>query len=611
MTASTAALNPSCVEVDRAECGAVEPPAGGVSPNPVLTAVALTVYEPEALAPVEGAEVVVYQVHPGGGSEWEVASGVTDEKGEFHFTEDLLQYAVAGSYSAGSLKFVARYGGAEATQTVRALGAGTPPQWVVVCPPGTKAVTCEVAKAQALWKTTYEQQLRAWNYESSGRPPQIASFAADMAHTVVLNEALPSDSRLASHWIDTYSWWVGDLGIPPKDWDALLDRFAQTWALFTAIPFPEYPGFPDLFQRCAKGVTLAQGKDGANYAVASPRLYSSTWSDYFPRKDEKIRKDMAAAYLIAIFSIYRCMEHRIKQKVKETQRTQRTMGILSFAVTGMLSPMLVAAGPSGVAVLGTETYQFVAQQFGPGVEAMGVTAALAAGLLAAGDTTLVVKALAPAIEEELDAMDPAAAAAVRAVYPQLVDIAGDAVTGPAGVGTGAQDFASLQGLGGVMAAMMIKAIASIPKMYAANRIEELGDVARGAQAAADDVYAFVEGRGVSPELAAFLQWVVDTLKLRDLFDLSIEEFLDQIQKALDVANEHGGKITIVPQDGGGGVDIVPTNADGVPIDADGNPLTGGTTSRTEPVPQKPQTELYAAVGVGGAALMTVVATGLL
>lgn len=614
MTPSMASMNQACQEVDPSFCGQVPDSNGGATApqghwTDGPTRITVQVFEPTELLPYTKGATVVVSVYnyAASGAPVEVARGETDASGRFSWEGSApspnkdyhFKVAVLAPGNERTFDVPAR----SASAMAAASGATSYSQLITVaCPSGTNPLVCAVAKAQLDFKTIYEQQLGAWGASEQGH-----AFAADQAHAnVTLDHPVLQGRRVA------YSWWVGDRGIPPKDWPDLVERVDQTMAIFSKIPFPRWPGIEDLFERCARGVTITQGKDGANYSVSNPRLYSSTWSDYFPREDRLIERDMAVAYSDGLQPIVACMIHRMKQKAKEVERTAKIMSVISLATIVAFSPFLVAAGPGGVSVIGTELWEFVKLREGEVTEqGYGVTAALAASMIAAGSVDFVVAALEPAVAEATKDMDPLTAKAVTMAYPQILQSATDAVLGPQGIGTGFESGGGA--VGGAAVAMAVKMIAGIAKGYAAQRIEEFGDAAAGAQQAAADVLAFSQGAEAGPYFKPFIEWVVQALGLQQLFEDAIDQFLDEFMDALEQGEEQGGGVAVVPEEEGGGPAIVPTNAEGVPTDAEGNPLPGGEAPLTKPVdPTKPSTvEIIGAVGVGGvAAALVAVGAGL-
>ncbi len=357
---------------------------------------------------------------------------------------------------------------------------------------------------------------------------------------------------------------------------------------------------------------MGVGPNSENYNVANPKLYIGRFSNYFPKDSKTIERDMAVAYSDGIQAILACIIHKLKKKTREIERSAKAMALVSLGIIVAFSPFLIAAGPSGVAVLATEAYEFaVMQAEGTGIESYGITAALAGAMLAVGNIDFVVAALEPAIGDLMADMDPLAQQAVSASLPQIIESASDAVLGPQGLGTGFESGGGA--VGGAAVAMAIKMIAGIAKNYAANRIEEFQDAAQGAQQAASDVMAIVEGREASPYFKPFIEWVVRTLGLLDLFEDAIDQFLDEFADALGIGTENGGGVAIVDEEDGGGPAIVPTNGDGVPIDAEGNPLPGGRPPRSDlsKFENGGPSDLTKAVSVGGATALLLVAGGVL
>jgi hypothetical protein len=673
MTPAMAAMVPGgCVEVAQSECDAPLPaPApitgggtqwGTPAPPPTNyqdgpTEITVIVKEPTELKPYAGGADVLIQIYSrrqfdqitgAPTNVTEAARGKTDVNGKYTWTGkaptpnvDYI-YRVSISIPGGTAKVV-EVPARSAEAVASASGMTSRNERVVsVCPSNVDSLVCAVAEAQLDFQAIYKQQLVAWNYESAGPGrAKVAAFAADTAHAhVPLKHPL-----LMARW-DLYSWWVGDMGIPPKDWPDLIKNFDHTWEIFTAIPFPRWPGIERLFQRCAGGIPIAQGKNNERYNVHSPRLYSKTWSDYFPRTDKQISKDMSAAYIFGLQPIMLCMKHLLERKAEEVKRTARTMAIISYCVILVNLPILIGAGAGGFALVATETYDFVQIMRDDSPLGLGVSAAIAAAALASGDPALVVAALEPIIGEILADVDPTTAMAIKAVYPQVVRLAVNAVasiaTTSADAGTntivsGASSYLDMSGIASAIAVMAVKAIAMLPKMYAAKAMEAFGDSLAGAQKAAQDVIGFVAGEEVSPEFKPFLVWAVEALGLVDLVADAVDDFLDQFQQALDSGTAQGGGVTVVPEQDGGGVAIVPTNPEGVPTDVNGTPLPGGEAPLTPPsggstipgvppptMPPMPSTTttsgiggvggvnpVGAALGVGGATVALLLVTGAL
>lgn len=630
-----------CTEVPAAECAAQEAAATPLLASDGPTQIVVSAKEPTELKPYTGGADVLIQGYNFRNLEAlvEVARGKTDANGQYVWQGQApspnteYRYRVTVSVPGGSQKTVDIHArSAEAASAGNNMVSKSQVN-VMACPSNIDPLVCAVAEAQLDWKAIYDGQIVAW-----GNSPQAQSFAADQAHANIEF----THPKLQQHW-DTFSWWVGDMGIPPKDWPALIQNLEQASAIFNSIPFPRWPGIEDLFSRCARGIAIGQGKNAERYNLASPRLYSKTWSNYFPRSDKQIMKDMAAAYLMGLQPIFACMQHKIAKKVEETQRTMRTMSVLSYAVVVLNLPMLIGAGAGGFAAFGVETYNFITS-YKEGREPLGygVTAALAAASLAAGNPEIVVAALEPVINEILANVDPTTAAAIRMIYPQVVKFAIDAVgsvasssvqAGSNTISSGAVAF-DMSGIASALSVMMVKAMSALPKMYAADRIEQLQDSLAGAQMAAQDLLIFVSGEEVSPTFKPFLLWVVEAMGLIDAVNQAIDDFLDQFQQSLESGQQQGGGVTVVPEQDGGGPAVTPTDPAGVPTDINGNPLPGGEAPLTPPsggatppgatpptMPPMPTTTanptagtinpLTAAAGLGGVTLALLLAGGAL
>jgi hypothetical protein len=606
MTQSMASMVPGgCTEVASSFCTAAPtstsaPTTGSGTPIPGTgsaqghwsdgpTEITVLVYEPNELKPYTAGVPVIIFVYKNAAtiSLTEVARGTTNSSGMFVWKGSAppsnkdyrFRVKVEAPGNVKSTDVPAR------DATSAASGGGYTSKssvTVVACPSGTDSLVCAVAQAQLDWKAIYDSQIVAW-----GNSTQAQSFAADMAHAnVPLNHP-----TLRADW-ETYSWWVGDRWIPPKDWPALTREFKRTMSLFNAIPFPRWTGIETLFSRCARTIPIGQGKNAELYSVMSPRLYSRTWSNYFPRSDKQIIKDMAAAYMIGLQSVFKCMEHRIRQKIKETQRTMKVMSILSYGIVLINLPLLVAAGVGGIAAFAMETYDFVNMTNASNSPlGYGVTAGIAAASLGAGDPAIVVAALEPIVNEILENVDPTVAMAIKQIYPQIVRTAMQAMTsiatnaaseGSNTLSSGAASFTSMGAITSAIMVMAVKAMAAIPKMYAADRIEKLGDALAGATSAAQDLVGFVAGEEVSPTFKPFLIWVVEAMGLLELVDAAIDDFLNQFQQALESGDAQGGGVTVVPEKDGGGPTFTPTDPNGTPTDVNGNPLPGGVAPITPP-----------------------------
>lgn len=655
MLPSMAAMVPGgCVEVAQSECGAAPGSYGGGTPLPGAgggglaqtssawdgpTQITVIAKEPTDLNPyTNGADVLIqmYNIRnfdPSTGAPvlTEVVRAKTDAQGKYVWNGQApspnteYRYRVTVSVSGGSSNTIDTPARSAAAGAAANNMVSQTKILVAACAPNIDSLVCAVAQAQLDLQSKENQTPVSWKYSNAG------------------SSVLLGHPALAAHF-ETFQWWLGDFEIKPKDWPDLVKYYNQTWNIFVKIPFPRWPGIEKLFQTCARAIPIGQGKNNERYSAVSARLYVKRFSDYFPRTDKQISKDMAAAYILGLQPIMLCMQHRIERKIEETKRTMRTMAIISYCTVMINLPFLLAAGAGGFAAFATETYDFIKMTTGNQPLGFGVSAGIAAAALAAGNVDMVVGALEPVIKDILANVDPMAAKAITMIYPQVVKLAISSVgsiastsaqSGSNTIVNGASSFIDMSTIASAIAVMAVKAVAALPKMYAAEKIDQLGDSLAGAQSAAQDVIGFVAGEEVSPTFKPFLIWVVEAMGLVELVDEAIDDFLDQFQQALEVGQAQGGGVAVVPEAGGGGPSVVPTDPEGVPIDVNGNPLQGGTAPITPPsggstipgitpppMPPMPTTTnnpgmegvtgvttIGAAAGVGGAALALLLVTG--
>lgn len=586
----------------------IPPSPPGPPPHPPSreAEVVVSALSPEDLSGLPGVRVSLREVR-GGVQGAVLASGTTGRDGRAVLRGRVAPDAIVRVLVGDTASLGAPTGRAGASRDVD-VSLGQAAEAFVACPEGTDPVCAAVAEKQLLFSQVYQHQLAAWNYESSGRPPQIAAFAADVAHTAISGAPnVPSEPDLARYWPYELSWIATDLGIPPGDWPDLVRWYAQTRRIFDSIPFPSIEEAEDLFRRCARGIPLTVGRNGENMPLANGRLYSRTYSDYFPRSDAQVERDMAARYLMNMPAIFLCMDHKLRHRAREVERSARTMSFLSLAATFMLAPM--AGGAGMLSSIATEISSFATSSYGAGsVQAEGITAAVAAGLIGAGDAKLVVSALAPLVEQQIAGLDPAAQQAVRTALPRVVDAAVDAVSSNT-LAQGAADFGALASVQSALATAAVKALASIPKLYAANRVEEFRDAAAGVQQAAVDFLRMAQGDGVPESFRPFMQWAYEKI-LGGVLDEVLQDFYDHVAQAYGVdasglplpsSGVAPGQETPPPPAGVPG-DLPPPGADAPPP---------GTGWPEEPGAETEVPRGFSAGGVGGGAGLAVAGAGAL
>lgn len=584
MLPSMASFNPSCVLVDDAECAeqaaeieqAIAEGGGAFdgmpAPAPGLdgpTLVILTVFNPETLDGIPGAQVKVslvdirtMEVTPGMGE------GQTDAEGKFRFERQapprntLYRWRLDVTTGNAPVSFPAEQVDVPARTAVAAnrmtgqLEAFTPN--VMVCPTGSSTIVCDVAKAQTFFVQVYEQQLFAWHHGGGGAPgdAKIEGFAADQAHMAAMNGIRPRDPQLARFWIGIYSYWIGVLDIPPGDWPTMLDRFEQALAIFSKIPFPP---IEDYFVRCARGIPLYKG-----YSFGNPKLYSPTFSDYFPREDYRIEADMAYAYLVNFGAILQCIEHKIQQKIKEIRRSAKAWRTMGLIATIVLAPLAGGAAPTLMATeIGSYMYESITQRESP----EEIKAVVTSGVAIASSNpealeTLIREGMNLLLADATADLDPIVQQIVNAAVPKIAAAGvSDALNlGVGGGAGGAMDVTSLQAIGSAAVAVGIQLVGNMITAQGAEGLEGLERAVLGLQ-------------NLETLMVPFVAWAIETLLLGALFDAAAQGVTDGTIEPIE-------GITL-PTDG------VPTDGvlpEGVPEDVPGVPPDGVPGVPPEGVP---------------------------
>jgi hypothetical protein len=500
-------------------------PAVGGSDGP--TSIRLAVFEPTMLDGLAGAKVTVeYRpitagatinvpspvTPPMGASSKVVSTGTTDAEGVFIFNGMApspnrayfwrLTVEPGPTTPSFAKKFVD-----VPTRTAYAISSGLGATYtsassvsLMVSPAGVDELVTAVAEAQLAFAAILAQCEVAWGSSEQGK-----SFCVDQAHAnVPLNHP-----KLREH-VDTFSWWVGDFSIPPKDWPALVRNFEQTKRIYDTVPFPKLPEAEDLWYRCARGIPLWKGM-----GVANPKLYTS---DYFPREDRKIEADMAAQFMINIPATVACLEHKIKQKAKEIERSAKTWRILGLVSTVMLAPL--AAGAS-MTVIVTEVadyaYQSITGKVVPGAVsavATGGVSIASAGLSADAIEQLVTAGLQLLMQQYGENLDPILAKVISGATPKVASAAvTDLLAGTTTVSdtaaSGAGDFLSLSTIGSAAAAMAVKMVGNMISATGVRNVE--------------DFKKTILGLNDLPTLMIpFIVWAINVLFLDQLFDAAAE-----------------------------------------------------------------------------------------
>lgn len=280
---------------------------------------------------------------------------------------------------------------------------------VAVCPAGADGLACEVGERQLLFGQVLDQQLCSWR---GGEPSaKVMEFAVDTAHFSVKDGSGPvGHPLLAKHW-DALSWGVCDLGIPPSDWPELVRSYDAMWNTLDRAPWPESEEVRLALRSCIQGLPLAP----AAKAVGDFRLYAPIYSDYFPRREAEIRRDVAASFLLNMHLVFECMERRILDG-KSLRKGQRHLAGIRLAAAS-LSPGAVARAAYGPFV--TDHKDFVLRAFGRHQAA--VPSGMAAGLSGTGGAEFMLREIVKGGDPELGrAAENLAGACGGGVHPDAI-----------------------------------------------------------------------------------------------------------------------------------------------------------------------------------------------
>ena len=518
----------TCVEVDASRCV----PATPTSPFDGPSQVTITVMNPVDGRGVVGANVSVALYDKVadlvGGT---ILTGTTNGNGQFYFEETApapnTQYSwdimvSPGPVSPGFTPQTIRTEARTVAISNRGTGEPYPSSPIInVCIDGTDSLVCDVADAQRQFQEVYEHQLAAWNYESSGRPPQIARNAADQAHAAVRF----TNPRLNANW-STFSWWVGDQAIPAADWPALLDRLGQVTAIFDGIPFPT---IDDYFTRCARGIPLNRGM-----SIANPRFYTDTFNgDYWPKEDWAVEFDMAIQYSINVPAILNCIIHKVSAKTRDVERSAKAWRMMSLASTFILAPLAAGAMPT---LLATETAEFGYQAVTGRPAGTEVGPIVTSGV---GVLQMDPGALAPAIQLGLERLisqyiedfDPRVQQVIMAGLSELAAAAAaDVLSGiyPAALASGTMNVPALASAGSTVMAVGIQLLGSVIEMQGVRGIESLQDITFDLQQMEDDPL----------QLLTFQLWAADIISTGVWLELGtqVTEGGITLEEILDVLN---------------------------------------------------------------------------
>jgi hypothetical protein len=174
-----------------------------------------------------------------------------------------------------------------------------------VCPVGTDALVCEVAKMQ------------------------VNLF-------LTVTGAVVNNSRLAANW-EMYQPWLQNMEVLPEEWPELVTNVEQMVGIWNAVPWPT-ASLKDLFVRCARGLPLYNGM-----RYVDQNLYLNRYSKFWPKTDEEIRRYIATAALQGIPAIYACMQHKINKKIRNEEHKMKKWAVIAMAAGMLLTGNIFAA----------------------------------------------------------------------------------------------------------------------------------------------------------------------------------------------------------------------------------------------------------------------------
>lgn len=480
--------------------------------------------EPEELRAYQGANVLIqgynvrdFNQRTGQPNLTEVARGKTDAQGVYAWTgqaptpntEYRYRVSISSLGRPTKLTEIPARSAEAASAGNRQLSRSAVS--VVVCPLSVSSLVCEVAEKQVLSQAAYEQQLAANHYATAGQgQAKIASFAADMAHVAVSSFQSPELQRNA----DTYSWWMMDMGVLPKEWPDLVKYFEFGQSVWNGVPWPMPEGL-DLFQRCARSIPMFD-----KLTLLNPRLYVKRYSAYFPRDARQMEADIAFNVLVNGAAIEDCIEHKILRKIKDVERSRKTWRVLGMATTFMLAPL---AGQAFPAILATEVAEgaWAAGHNDPIMDPTTSALVTSGVSLVTLDPKVLEKILSAGLGallgNNLGDVDPIVQQAAVGITSKLVGLALQDVSagifsgGATGSGSaaaqsgGALDFVSLQGLGSACAAFAVKFVANTVAAQGLKGVESLKNTFFGLSQ-------------LPTAMIPFYIWCIKTLLLDSLFD---------------------------------------------------------------------------------------------
>jgi hypothetical protein len=543
MTAQMAAMTPGgCTKVDPSFCASqpvLVPTTPGAIPGPGADGVCgplfpgncaqpldlnITVFRADTLRGAPGVkvkiELLVYDPVSGNvRSSTFVNEGATDAQGKYFYTATAPApakwHAFRVTISTGSgFSFPSK---SLDVQGFQGNNSRTADVAFAACPSGTNDVICEVGELQVLFTSVYTQQMAAWGQGGSQAPGSVAANFAFRQGWFFVHQWVPRNRILGKYW-DVLSYGVCDLGIPPTDWPRLLDNYEQVQKIWNEIPWPSDGKTQKLFKHCANGLPIYNGQ-----AIADVRLFSQTFSNYFPREDYKIRAEMAASYLLNIHMIFQCMVDELQKEAEALRKMLARLSLFRLIAAFIFAPL---TGGAMLTLLVTETAQLVASQYtndaligdvkgviaGVAKNASAGAVGIGAGLFAAGAALLIpllVEGADPTVQRIANMFGPKVAEAAAR------DILGDVM----GSGTvSGQGLTSAAGLGTAGATLAVEAMLSLISMQGIEKAQQfIAEVGQVKDFITRCSVPDENGR-MCADIMPFVLWCVEAMMLDRFFD---------------------------------------------------------------------------------------------
>lgn len=530
MTDAMAAMVPGgCTKLDPSECAAAAQPSAPVNQpglHPGQSSgqldISLTVFraDTEVGIPAHISVELIHLDHTNGtptGSPEKVYEGDTDRDGKllFHGTSPApaqdYQYRITASNVKGSPSFRSNSITVQAYQPndVHAIDS-----MVVVCPDGVNDLLCEVGEKQLYFSMVMRQQMTAWNITADN--DRGMSYAVDTAHFFMAQMAV-RNPILAKYWTEL-SWGVSDLGIPPSDWPDLLKNYDQVQTIFNQIAWPADGDVQKLFKNCARGLPIYDGMPILNF-----RLYSRTYSDYFPREDYKIRADMAASYLLSIHMIFQCMVEKLQSKAKSLQRHLASLSMIRLMTAFIFAPL---TGGAMLATLATEgitlaTSVWQNKQIAQGTKGVIAGVVKTAGLGAAAvGASLFAAGAGLLVSEIVKGADPAVQKIAQTFGPKVAEAASkDILENVLGKGeVSGMGLTTAEGLGTAGAGLAVEAMLSLITLKGVKDAKQFQKEVVKVSSFIQECATPDEDGHLCAQITPFVLWCTEALMLAPFFD---------------------------------------------------------------------------------------------